>query len=121
MTRYTCQKKAGVAILILDKIDFIEISHFMMTKGSIHQEDIKILNIYVLNRSLKYMKQKQVKQQRETDKSTIMVGSFNTLPSIIDRTRRSNPLQYSCLKNPMDRGAWWATALEVTRQIQLSD
>ena len=21
-----------------------------------------------------------------------------------------NPLQYFCLKNPMDRGAWWATA-----------
>ena len=21
-----------------------------------------------------------------------------------------NPLQYSCLKNPMDRGAWWARA-----------
>ena len=21
-----------------------------------------------------------------------------------------NPLQYSCLRNPMDRGAWWATA-----------
>ena len=20
-----------------------------------------------------------------------------------------NPLQYSCLKNPMDRGPWWAT------------
>jgi len=20
----------------------------------------------------------------------------------------SNPLQYSCLKNPMDRGGWWA-------------
>ena len=20
-----------------------------------------------------------------------------------------NPLQYSCLGNPMDRGAWWAT------------
>ena len=20
-----------------------------------------------------------------------------------------NPLQYSCLKNPMDGGAWWAT------------
>ena len=24
-----------------------------------------------------------------------------------------NPLQYSCLKNPMDRGAWWATVHEV--------
>ena len=20
-----------------------------------------------------------------------------------------NPLQYSCLENPMDRGSWWAT------------
>ena len=24
---------------------------------------------------------------------------------------RSNTLQYSCLENPMDRGAWWATVL----------
>ena len=24
------------------------------------------------------------------------------------------PLQYSCLENPMDRGAWWATVLGVT-------
>ena len=23
------------------------------------------------------------------------------------------PLQYSCLENPMDRGAWWATAYGV--------
>ena len=25
------------------------------------------------------------------------------------RGRNGNPLQCSCLKNPMDRGAWWAT------------
>ena len=24
-----------------------------------------------------------------------------------------NPLQYSCLENPMDRGAWWATVLGI--------
>ena len=24
-----------------------------------------------------------------------------------------NPLQYSCLENPVDRGAWWATVLRV--------
>ena len=24
-----------------------------------------------------------------------------------------NPLQYSCLENPRDRGAWWATVHEV--------
>ena len=27
----------------------------------------------------------------------------------------SNPLQYSCLDNPMDRGAWWATVHGVTK------
>ena len=25
-----------------------------------------------------------------------------------------NPLQYSCLENAMDRGAWWATVLGIT-------
>ena len=25
-----------------------------------------------------------------------------------------NPLYYSCLENPMDRGAWWATVHRVT-------
>ena len=26
-----------------------------------------------------------------------------------------NPFQYSCLENPMDRGAWWATVHEVAK------
>ena len=26
-----------------------------------------------------------------------------------------NPLQQSCLKNPMDRGAWWATVYRVAK------
>ena len=33
-----------------------------------------------------------------------------------------NPLQYSCLENPMDRGALWATVHEAARsQTQLSN
>ena len=27
-----------------------------------------------------------------------------------------NPLQYSCLENPMDRGAWWAIVHEVIKE-----
>ena len=27
----------------------------------------------------------------------------------------ANPLQYSCLENPMDRGAWWAAVRGVTK------
>ena len=26
-----------------------------------------------------------------------------------------NPLQYFCLENPMDRGAWWATVHKVAK------
>ena len=29
--------------------------------------------------------------------------------------RNGNRLQYSCLENPMDRGAWWATAHGVAK------
>ena len=33
-----------------------------------------------------------------------------------------NPLLYSCLRNPMDRGTWWATVHEVAKsQTQMSD
>ena len=33
-----------------------------------------------------------------------------------------NPLQYSCLENPMDRGAWKATVQRVAKsQTRLSD
>ena len=33
-----------------------------------------------------------------------------------------NPLQYSCLENPLDRGAWWATVHGVAKsRTRLSD
>ena len=36
------------------------------------------------------------------------------LGSIIPGEENGNPLQYSCLENSMDRGAWWATVHGVT-------
>ena len=48
--------------------------------------------------------------------------------SSIPESRRSlgkgngNPLQYSCLGKPIDRGAWWATVQRVTKsQTRLSN
>ena len=29
--------------------------------------------------------------------------------------RHGNPLQYSCLENPIDRGAWWAMVQRFTK------
>ena len=51
---------------------------------------------------------------------TKLLLPFPTLPFVYSETfiivkpnlpgeRNGNPLQYSCLENPMDRGAWWAT------------
>ena len=45
------------------------------------------------------------------EESTCQAGNMGLIPG----SRRSpgegndHPLQYSCLGNPMDRGAWWAT------------
>ena len=47
----------------------------------------------------------------EVKASACNVGDLSSIPG----SRRSpgegngNPLQYSCLENPMDGGAWWAT------------
>ena len=49
-----------------------------------------------------------------------IVGDTGDMGSIPELGRclgggNGNPLQYSCLENLMDRGAWWATVHEVTK------
>ena len=40
----------------------------------------------------------------------------------VARDGNGTPLQYSCLENPMDGGAWWAAVHEVAKsQTRLSD
>ena len=40
-------------------------------------------------------------------------GGESVLPVLLLRHLGSSPLQYSCLENPMDGGAWWAIVHEV--------
>ena len=42
------------------------------------------------------------------------VGSIPELGRSLEG-RHGSPLQYSCLENPMDRGAWWATVYRLTK------
>ena len=37
----------------------------------------------------------------------------------LPRVGNGNPLQYSCLENPMDRGAWWAVVHGVAKNQTL--
>jgi len=44
-------------------------------------------------------------------------GDLGSIPGLGSSPGEGNgyPLQYSCLENPMDRGAWWATVHGVTK------
>ena len=92
------EKKARVAILISDKIDFqrraIERDpegNFMILKGRIHQEDINIVNIYAPNIGAPiYIKKILEDFKRDIDSNTIIVGDFNTPLSKMDRSSKQN-------------------------------
>ena len=46
-------------------------------------------------------------------------GDIGSIPGLgsLPREGNGNPLQCSCLGNPMDRGAWWATVHKVTKNL----
>ena len=79
------QKKAGVAILMSDKI-YLQIKmtsdkegHYIMIKRSIQEEDITIVNIYAPNIGApQYIRQTLTDLKGEIDSNTIIVGDFNT-------------------------------------------
>ena len=103
-------KKAGFAILVSDKMDFKPTKikrdgHYIMAKGSMHQEELTILNIYTLNTGApRYIKQVLNDLQRDLDSHTIIVGDFNTPLSILDRsTREKSNKDIQDLKSDLDQ------------------
>ena len=88
------QKKAGVAILISDKIDFKiktitrdKEGHYRTIKGSIQEEDITIVNIYVPNiEAPQYIRQMLITIKGEIDNNTIILGDFNIPLTPMDRS-----------------------------------
>ena len=92
------QKKAGVAILISDKLKFTpktivkdEEGHYIILKGSIQQEDLTILNIYAPNvGAAKYINQLLTKVKKYLDNNTLILGDFNLALSILDRSSKHN-------------------------------
>ena len=90
------QKKSGVAIPVSDKVDLKPTKlkrdkegHYIMVKGSMQQEELRILNIYAPNTGApRYIKQVLNGLQRDLDSHTIIVGDFNTPLSILDQQER---------------------------------
>ena len=90
------QKKAGVAILVSDKIDLNikkiirdKEGHYIMIKGSIQEEDITIVNIYASNIGApQYTRQTLTDIKGEIDSNTIIVGDFNIPLTPMDRSSK---------------------------------
>ena len=60
----------------------------------------------------------------EVKASACNVGDLGLIPGLgrSPGEGNGNPLKYSCLENPMDRGAWWATVYGVAKsRTRLSD
>ena len=56
----------------------------------------------------------KISGNKQTNKQTNRdVGSIPGLGRLLGEGN-GNPLQYYCLENPMNRGAWWATVHRVT-------
>ena len=80
------QKKAGVAILISNKIDLKvknitrdKEGHYIIIKGSIQGEDITIVNIYApIIGATQYIRQTLTDIKGEINTNKIIVGEFNT-------------------------------------------
>ena len=89
-------KEAGVAILISDKMDCKPTKikrdkegHYIMVKGSVHQEELTILNINTPNTGAPRNIQPVLKKlQRDLDSHMTIMGDFNTSLSILYRSMR---------------------------------
>ena len=54
---------------------------------------------------------KNTLEMQEIQADASLIPGLGRLPE----GEHSNPLQYSCLENPMERGAWWTTVHKVTK------
>ena len=58
---------------------------------------------------------KTIALTRWTFVDKVMSLLFNMLSRLVIREGNGTPLQYSCLENPMDGGAWWAAVHGVAK------
>ena len=90
--------------------------HYIIIKGSIQEEDIIIVNIFAPNMGFPC--------SLVGKESACNAGDLGLIPGLgrLPGEGNGNSLQYSCLENLMDRGAWQATVHGVAKsRTQLSD
>ena len=106
------ERKAGVAVLMSDKIDFKtkkvtrdKEGHYIVMKSSVQQEDITIINIYAPNTGAPaYVKQILTELKEEIECSALILGHFNTPFTPKDRSTRQKIRKYTeALNNTIEQ------------------
>ena len=113
--------------LISFQIDWFDLPEIQGTLKSLLQHNLKASipqhsAFFMVQLSHPYMTiGKTIALRTQTFVGKVMCLLFNTLSRFIGEGN-GTPLQYSCLENPMDGGAWWAAVYGVaTSQTRLSD
>ena len=77
-----------------------------------------MINMFVLN-LFHFINKFGLSESCDSDgkESAFNVGDLGLMPGLgrSPAERHGNPLQYFCLENPMDRGAWWATVQGIAK------
>ena len=94
------ERKAGVVIIISDKIDFKtkvitrdKEDHYIILKGAVQEEDITHVNTYTPDIGApKYIKKILEDFQKEIKSNTVIIGIFNNPLSTMDRSSRQKKI-----------------------------
>ena len=102
----------------MDWLDLLAVQGTLKSLLQHHSSKASILPysaFFAVQLSRRYMTTgKTIALTRWTFVSKVMSLLFNILSRLVIGEGNGKPLQYSCLENPMDGGAWWAAVHGVT-------
>ena len=118
--QWPLDQKRSVFIPIPKKDNAKECSNYCMTALISHVS--KVMLKFLQARLQQYMNRELSGIQAGFRKSKGTKDQISNICSIIDGEGNGNPLQYSCLENPMDGGAWQTAVRGVSKsRTRLSD
>ena len=117
---------SGLISFRMDWLDLLEVQRTLKSLLQHHSSKASILRcsaFFIVQHSHLYKTTgKTIALTRRNFVSKVMSLLFNMLSRLVVREGNGKPLQYSCLENPMDGGAWKAAVHGVAKsQTRLSD
>ena len=110
---------SGLISFRMDWLDLLEVQGTLRSLLQHHISKASILQcsaFFTVQFSHPYMTTgKTIALTRRTFIGKVMSLLFNMLSRLVIREGNGTPLQYSCLENPMNGGAWWAVVHGVAK------